>query len=47
MFAVYAFCREIDDIADDEGIAEAERLSRLAEWRDDVDRLYAGEPRSL
>ena len=47
MYAVYAFCREVDDIADDAGIAEAERLARLADWRDDVERLYAGAPRSL
>jgi len=30
MFAVYSFCREIDDIADDPG-PPAEKLTRLAE----------------
>ncbi len=46
MFAVYAFCREVDDIADSDA-PTAERLSRLAEWREEVDRLYAGRPRAL
>ncbi len=32
MYAVYAFCREVDDIADDPG-AEEEKLFRLAQWR--------------
>jgi phytoene synthase len=43
MFAIYAFCREVDDIADDPG-DPAEKLSRLAEWRKEIDRLYRGEP---
>ena len=44
MFAIYAFCREVDDVADDEG-PESEKLTRLAEWRAEVERLYAGDPR--
>jgi phytoene synthase len=36
MAALYAFCREVDDIADEESIAVAERRSRLAAWRADV-----------
>lgn len=51
MFAVYAFCREVDDIADDEAVdPEAgtdDRLARLAEWRTEIDRLYAGRPTRL
>lgn len=43
MFAIYAFCREVDDIADDPG-EEAGKLTRLAEWREEIDRLYGGEP---
>ncbi len=43
MFAVYAFCREVDDIAD-EGGTPAEKRARLAEWRNEIDRLYAGRP---
>lgn len=41
MFAVYAFCREVDDIADEPGQIEQKRLA-LQEWRDEIDRLYAG-----
>ncbi len=43
MFAVYAFCREVDDIADEGDTLTAKRLG-LADWRDEVDRLYAGRP---
>jgi phytoene synthase len=41
--AFYAFCREVDDIADechDPAVAGA----KLAWWRDEVARLYAGAP---
>ena len=43
MFAIYAFCREVDDIAD-EGGTQAEKQAGLAEWRVEIDRLYAGAP---
>ena len=44
MFAVYAFCRAVDDIADDiEGTPE-ERTAGLEAWRADIDALYAGGP---
>ncbi len=43
MFAVYAFCRAVDDIADGPGTPEA-RAAALAEWRDEIDALYAGRP---
>ena len=42
MYAVYGFCRIVDDIADD---LQGERVSRRVEldaWRADLDRLYAG-----
>jgi len=45
MFAVYAFCREVDDIADDEA-AVALKRARLGRWREEIDRLYAGRPQS-
>ncbi len=41
--AFYAFCREVDDIADechDAAVAGA----KLAWWRDEVGRLYEGQP---
>jgi presqualene diphosphate synthase len=43
MFAVYAFCRQVDDIADEPGSREA-RLAALAAWRDDIGALYVGRP---
>lgn len=46
MFAIYAFCREVDDIADEEAPQE-EKKYRLTEWRTEIDRLYAGEPKTL
>lgn len=44
MFAIYAFCRAVDDIADDEG-DRALRRAALDEWRHDLDELYAGRIR--
>ncbi len=40
MYAIYAFCRAVDDIAD-EGGTRAERSEGLRLWREDVDALYA------
>jgi len=42
LHAVYAFCRFIDDIADDETAHDAAAL--LKRWREEVDRVYAGTP---
>jgi presqualene diphosphate synthase len=41
MYSVYAFCRAVDDIADDGG-PERPRLEGLDRWRRDIGRLYAG-----
>lgn len=43
MYAVYAFCREVDDIADEGGSRE-EKLAALKAWRDEIDRLFEGRP---
>jgi len=43
MYAIYAFCREVDDVADEPG-ETAEKKLGLADWRDEIARLYAGEP---
>ncbi|MGH6796831.1 MAG: presqualene diphosphate synthase HpnD, partial [Roseiarcus sp.] len=44
MFAVYGFCRAVDDIADDRGPATAaERLAELERWRADVAAMFAGQ----
>ena len=45
MYAVYAFCREVDDIADD--WPEAERPAGLAGWHDEIEAIYSGQPRHL
>jgi phytoene synthase len=44
MFAVYGFCRVVDDIADDQQGDRTSRARALAQWRADVDALYAGQP---
>jgi len=43
MFEIYAFCRAVDDIADDPGPRQG-RLEALRKWRDDIQALYAGAP---
>ena len=45
MHALYAFCREVDDIADEPGTTVADRQRALDGWRDEVAELYAGRPR--
>jgi presqualene diphosphate synthase len=41
MYAIYAFCREVDDIADGSAPVAA-KLAELADWRRELDELYAG-----
>jgi len=41
MFEVYSFCREVDDIADND-MPRPERLKLLSAWRHNVDALYSG-----
>jgi presqualene diphosphate synthase len=43
MFAIYAFCREVDDIADDDNPPPVKR-AQLAEWRGRIDAIYEGHP---
>lgn len=43
MSALYAFCREVDDIADDESRPVEQRRQELAAWRADVRRACEGE----
>ena len=38
MSALYAFCREVDDVADEESVPVETRRARLAEWRADMQR---------
>jgi phytoene/squalene synthetase len=37
MFAIYDFCRKVDDIADDGIGTRPERHERLESWRTDLD----------
>jgi 15-cis-phytoene synthase len=43
MSALYAFCREVDDVADDESVPAPERRAQLAAWREDVRRACGTE----
>jgi phytoene synthase len=43
MFEIYAFCRAVDDLADDPGPRDARRVA-LQQWRTDIEALYAGAP---
>lgn len=45
MFAVYAFCREVDDIADGDDSRTCKETA-LAGWRAEIGRLYDGRPGS-
>jgi 15-cis-phytoene synthase len=42
LYAVYAFCRFVDDIADDDGIKEPSAM--LARWREELTKVFAGTP---
>ena len=43
MSALYAFCREVDDVADEESIPVERRREQLSAWRADIRRACAGE----
>src|SRR3984957_15843334 len=43
MAALYACCREVDDVADDESLPVEQRRERLAGWRADVRRACGSE----
>lgn len=40
MYALYAFCREVDDIADDDGRSADERRASLDLWRERIRLLF-------
>lgn len=42
MTALYAFCREVDDVVD-ENLDEAVARKQLEEWREHIRKLYEGE----
>src|SRR6058998_3569258 len=43
MSALYAFCREVDDLADTESIPVEQRRQQLAGWREDIRRACNGQ----
>lgn len=45
MFAIYSFCRQVDDIADAPGPRDGRR-AELNAWRADIEALYHGEVRT-
>ena len=46
MFAIYAFCREVDDIADGDAAPEVKRVD-LDAWRREIEALFAGRPGTM
>lgn len=42
MATLYAFCREVDDVADEDAVPVAERRQRLTAWREDVHAACSG-----
>lgn len=44
MIALYAFCRTVDDIADDDGQTPQVREAALQAWRRRVSSLFQGQP---
>lgn len=43
MVALYAFCREVDDVADEESVPVEKRRTQLAAWRADIQRACGQE----
>ncbi|CAN5743509.1 presqualene diphosphate synthase HpnD [soil metagenome] len=44
MFAIYMYCRLVDDIADDGTRPRPVRAAELGQWRGDLEALYTGRP---
>jgi phytoene synthase len=42
MYAIYRFCRAVDDIADDVKASDADRGNQLQSWRDSITSLFRG-----
>ncbi len=43
MSALYAFCREVDDVADEDSVPVEKRREQLAAWRTDIQRACGNE----
>jgi len=44
MYAIYAFCRAVDDVADDATSLRVDRSAVLQSWLDAIAALFRGEP---
>lgn len=44
MSALYAFCRAVDDVADEDSVPTEKRRADLAAWREDIRRACEGQP---
>jgi phytoene synthase len=44
MSALYAFCRAVDDVADEDSVPTETRRTQLAAWRDDIRRACENQP---
>ena len=42
MPALYAFCREVDDVADEDTVSVEQRRAGLAAWREDIRKACSG-----
>jgi phytoene synthase len=47
MSALYAFCREVDDVADEDSAPAEQRRRELSRWRADVQRACENQPPEL
>ena len=43
IFAVYAFCREVDDVADG-NLSNQEKANLIKFWRTEIENIYKGKP---
>ena len=43
IFAVYAFCREVDDVADG-NLSNQEKTNLIKFWRAEIENIYKGKP---
>ena len=43
LYAIYAYCREVDDIADGD-TSDKRKMALLGAWRGEIGALYAGRP---
>ena len=44
MSALYAFCRAVDDVADEDSVPTEKRREQLAAWREDIRRACENKP---